>query len=81
MRQVVRLSHRTYMDTQLSKFFISRPNLLTDKLSRSSSAYTYLPSFERTGRTTITWAASVERKLTCILYRPLYFLLFCVCFG
>ncbi len=50
--QLMRLLHRTYMDTQLSKFSVNTPDMLTCKLSRSSSVADMHNSFERTGRTT-----------------------------
>ena len=48
--QLVRLLHRTYMDTQLSKFSVNTPDMLTHKLSRSSPVGDMHNGFERTGR-------------------------------
>ena len=52
MRQLKRLLHRTYMDTQLSKFSVNTPNMLTYKLSRSAPVVYVHSGFERTDRTT-----------------------------
>ncbi len=52
MRQLIRLLHRTYMDTQLSKFSVNTPSMLTCKLSRSAPVVYVHSGFERPDRTT-----------------------------
>ncbi len=66
MRQLIRLLHRTYMDTQLSKFSVNTPNMLTYKLSRSAPVVYVHIGFERTDRTTASYPTAPAWIWACV---------------